>query len=89
MISLALGEASSVSTLTDLAHALAIALVAGAVAAYHWRVLRSDTHRSQPVPLEAGAPAQVVVQLRAADAETLEQALSILRARGIDVSVYA
>lgn len=99
ILSLLLGEASSVSVLTDLSHALAIAIVAAAVAGYHWRVLRSDLHRQLPssvsVPVsvsvegETPTPAQVTVQLRAADAATLERALSTLRASGVDVSVYA
>ena len=90
IITLLLGEASNASVLTDLSHALAVALVAGGVAAYHWRILRNDLRTAQPVVVESeGAHAQVVVQLRAADAATLEHALSVLRANGVEVSVRA
>jgi hypothetical protein len=86
VINLLLGETSSVSLLSDLAHALAVVVVAGSVAIYHLRVLRADTRRVTPLPsAEAPAAAEVVLRLRAADATTLERALDTLRASGVEV----
>jgi hypothetical protein len=88
IINLLLGETSSVSLLSDLAHALAVVVVAGSVAIYHLRVLRSDSRRfSRLPPAEALAAAEVVLKLRAADATTLERALDTLRATGVEVVV--
>ena len=85
LISLGLGEASSVGVLTDLTHALAVAAVAAVVAAYHWRVLRSDARRTvvEASPTEARA----VVELRAEDPAALERALSAVRASGVQVKI--
>ena len=101
LIGLALGEGSTIGVLTDLAHALAVAVVATLVAVYHWRVLRSDTLRARAsaesaeaaTPAEAvetvepvaPEPAEALVQIRAADRATLERALDMLRATGIEV----
>jgi hypothetical protein len=86
VINLLLGETSSVSLLSDLAHALAVVVVAGSVAIYHLRVLRADSRRvSPPTPAEAPAAAEVVLKLRAADATTLERALDTLRGTGVEI----
>jgi hypothetical protein len=86
VINLLLGETSSVSLLSDLAHALAVVVVAGGVAIYHLRVLRADSRRvTPPTPAEAPAAAEVVLKLRAADASTLERALDTLRGTGVEV----
>jgi Domain of unknown function (DUF5671) len=85
VIGLGLGDTSRVSVLTDLAHALAVALVATIVAVYHWRVLRADARRTEAEV--APAEARLVVELRAADPAGLEQALSALQASGVQVKV--
>jgi hypothetical protein len=93
LIGLALGEPASVQLQTDVAHAIAIASLAAAIAGYHWRVLRADTRRAQPVavadtaPAPVAAPVLAVVEILAADAETLSRALSALRSAGVDVKV--
>jgi hypothetical protein len=90
VINLLLGQTSSVSLLSDLAHALAVVLVAGSVAIYHLRILRADSRRSDSVtPVEAPPAAQVVLQVRAPDAATLEQALATLRSTGVEVTLLS
>jgi Domain of unknown function (DUF5671) len=88
VIALALGEDSSVDLLADLAHAAALALVAGAIAAYHWRVLRSDAVRA-PVTAKAepAPPSHAFVEITARNQAALEHALSALRATGVQVTV--
>ena len=85
LIGLGLGDSSSVSVLTDLAHALAVAAVAAVVAVYHWRVLRADARRT--VAEVGPAEARVVVELRAADPAALERALSALQASGVELKI--
>jgi hypothetical protein len=85
LIGLGLGDSSSVSVLTDLAHALAVAAVAAVVAVYHWRVLRADARRT--VAEVRPAEARVVVELRAADPAALERALSALQASGVELKI--
>ncbi|MBV9545419.1 MAG: hypothetical protein JOY61_13705 [Chloroflexi bacterium] len=90
VISLLLGESSTSAVLTDLIHALAVAIVAGLVAAYHWRILRADAQRSSaPAILQSEAPAEtrVTLQIRAATPVALEQAIAALRSTGVEVSV--
>ncbi|MBV9597610.1 MAG: hypothetical protein JOZ87_12190 [Chloroflexi bacterium] len=102
-VGVGVGESASVSLLTDLTRALAVAIVAGAVAGYHWRVLRADARRAttEPapvpaesvaeaqltVPAESVAEAQLTVQIRAATPADLEHAIAILRSRGVEVAV--
>ncbi len=112
LISLLLGASSSTSVLTDLTRALAVAIVAGGVAAYHWRILRADARDSaehapahvsdaehaagtgmrSPVgatALQTDMPdeARATVQIRAASAVALEQAITTLRSTGVEVDV--
>jgi hypothetical protein len=88
LLTLALGGAWSTAVLGDLAHALAIAVVAAGVAAYHWRILRADARRGQPAPpLVPAEPAAALVEIRAADAAALGRALAALRATGVQVTV--
>jgi hypothetical protein len=92
VISLLLGESSTASLLTDLSRALSVAIVAGLVAGYHWRILRSDARRgAAPLTDEAEppaeAPATVHVQIRAATQAALEQAIATLRSTGVEVSI--
>jgi hypothetical protein len=85
-----LGTTWTISVAIDLAHSLAIAVVAGLVAAYHWRILRSDAPRVQPVAAEAPAQAvSQVIQIRAADSAALERALETLRSSGVEVAVIS
>ena len=95
MISLLLGAESSASLLTDLMHALSVAIVAGVVAAYHWRILRADA-RGEPPPSvpepqsgsgQVPAETQVTVQIRAATPAALEHAIATLRSTGVEVAV--
>jgi hypothetical protein len=90
LIGLALGEPAVVQLQTDVAHAVAIASLAAAIAGYHWRVLRGDSRRVQPIEAAepAPAPTRAVVEIQATDAEALSQALSALRATGVDVKVH-
>ncbi|HEV7662710.1 MAG TPA: DUF5671 domain-containing protein, partial [Chloroflexota bacterium] len=58
VLGLVLGEPYSAQVLTDLAHGVALALVAGLLAGYHWRALRHDTRGSAhilPVPTNVSA----------------------------------
>jgi hypothetical protein len=90
LFGLLLGESSTASLLTDLAHALAVASVTAIVAVYHWRILRVDATRAQAAPVEpAGAGAEAVVQIRAVDAAALERALAVLRSTGVEVARLA
>ena len=73
--------------LSDLAHALAVGIVAAVVAVYHWRVLRADAKRTLPVSQPTVPEAQALVELRAVNAEALERALSALRSTGVQVIV--
>ncbi len=89
VLNLLLGELPSAGLTADLAHALGVALVAAAVAAYHWRTLAADTRRAAAVPAPAAAPselaAEAVVRLRAPSPAALAEALDTLRARGLQV----
>jgi Domain of unknown function (DUF5671) len=94
VISLLLGETSSASLLTDLMRALSVAVVAGVVAAYHWRILRADARRTassvpEPTlqPVEEMEEALVTLQIRAATPAALEQAIATLRSTGVEVAV--
>jgi hypothetical protein len=93
LLSLALGGPLSPDLLTDLAHALALAVVAAAVAAYHWRALRSDArHAPSTATTEApgpAVPAAAVVEIQAPDADSLTRALAALRATGVEVTLLS
>jgi len=88
LLGLVLGAAFGQDVATDLAHAIALASVAALVAVYHWRVLLADARLGRPV---AAAPvateATALVEIHAADAESLSRALSALRASGVEVRV--
>jgi len=103
LLRLLLGDAWNIQVATSLADAVAYALVAAVVAAYHWRILQSDGPRQRAVaidapvaaeapvatatPVAAEAPAQATIQIRAADSAALERALETLRSTGVDVAV--
>jgi uncharacterized protein DUF5671 len=98
LLGLALGGGFGPDVATDLAHAVALASVAAVVAVYHWRVLRADARLSESVAIEVEAvaaepvepepaAASAVVEISAPDAESLSQALSALRATGVDVRI--
>lgn len=53
LLRLGLGATFGQDVAVDLAHAVAVASVAGLVAVYHWRVLRADGRRAAPVTAEA------------------------------------
>jgi len=83
LLGLALGGAFGQDVATDLAHAVALAAVAGLVAVYHWRVLRADARFGQPELVATEATA--VVEIHAADAESLGRALAGLRDSGVEI----
>jgi hypothetical protein len=85
LLGLALGGTFGQDVATDLAHAVALAAVAGLVAAYHWRVLSADARLGQPEVVATEATA--VVEIHAADAESLSRALSALRDSGVEIRV--
>jgi hypothetical protein len=84
LIGVALGASFGTSVALDLTHALAIAVVAGTVAGYHWRILRADSAAS---PTSVEPKTELTVRLEAPDAETLARALDALRATGVSVTV--
>jgi hypothetical protein len=86
VLNLALGTTTTAALVSDLARALAVTVVGGGCAAYHWYALRQDARRTAAEPpAVAAAPAPVarLVRLSAPDAAALDQALAHLRARGI------
>jgi hypothetical protein len=85
LLGLVLGGTFGQDVATDLAHAVALAAVAGLVAVYHWRVLRADARLGQAEFVATEATA--VVEIHAADAESLGRALAALRDSGVDVRV--
>jgi hypothetical protein len=85
LLGLVLGGTFGQDVATDLAHAVALAAVAGLVAAYHWRVLSADARLGQPEVVATEATA--VVEIHAADAESLSRALSALRDSGVEIRV--
>ena len=92
LLTMVLGAPWSREVQSDLAHALAIAVVASLVAGYHWRILRADARRLEPPPVateatETAAPTHAVVDIRAADPEALASALAALRGTGVEVTV--
>ena len=88
LLGLALGGSFGQDVATDLAHAIALASVAALVAVYHWRVLRADARLAQPVAaVPVTAEATAVVEIHAADAESLGRALAALRGSGVDFRV--
>jgi hypothetical protein len=91
---LVLGGATPADVKIDLAHALALAIVAGVIAAYHGRALREDANGNGPMRDVTEAPteteparASVTVRLSAAEVKRLDDALGALRAMGVDVTV--
>lgn len=96
LLNLALGERASVSLASELGHWGAVAVVAGAVAAYHWYAVRLDSAVPVPVPTvsdeietqASAAPASVLVRLSATDAAAIEQALAAVRQRGVQAEVF-
>jgi hypothetical protein len=87
LLGLALGAVSAAEVQVDLAHACAVSAVAAAVAAYHWRVLRTDTRAARPSTSESAGTVHAVVDIRADDAAALDRALDALRATGVEVKV--
>jgi hypothetical protein len=95
LLGLALGSVSTVEVMVDLAHATAVCAVAAVVAGYHWRVLRTDGRRaypSSPSPSPSATPAltepaTAIVEIHAVDAQSLNRALTALRATGVEVTV--
>ena len=86
MCSSDLGASFNTSVALDLTHAVAVAVVAGIVAVYHWRVIRSDSARS-PAVEPANTPRRATVRIEADDEASLTRALDALRATGVRVSV--
>jgi hypothetical protein len=84
-LSLLLGASPTSSLVANLVHALATALVAGGVVAYHVRVVRADARRAKPEPPPRVGAAERLVRLKAATMDEIEAALTLLRARGIEV----
>ena len=85
LLGLVLGGGFGQDVATDLAHAVALASVAALVAVYHWRVLRADARLGQPE--RTATEATAVVEIRAADAESLGRALATLRDSGVEIRV--
>lgn len=90
---LVLGGAEPADVKIDLAHALALAIVAGFIAAYHARVLRADAAAdrgvatSEAVARTQAVRASITVRLSAVDASRLEEALGTVRAMDVDVTI--
>jgi nitrogen fixation-related uncharacterized protein len=88
LLGLALGEPLSAAWQADFGHALAISVVGGFLAVYQWRVLRADARRAEPARATAAAqPVEAVVEIHAADQDSLSRALSVLRLTGVQVTV--
>jgi uncharacterized protein DUF5671 len=86
LIGLLLGGDFATEIGLDLAHALAVSVVAALVAAYHWRILRQDA-RTSAANAEADHSVRSIVEIRAADAQAMAAALEALRATGVSVKV--
>jgi hypothetical protein len=86
LLGLALGGGFSVGVAADLVHALAVASVAALLAVYHFQVVRSDAHVGLRTT-GSDAPVTAIVEIHAADADSLSRALSALRSTGVQVSV--
>lgn len=92
---LLLGSTSIAAVTNSLARAIAVAIVAGVIAAYHWRVIRDDGRRAATVDPPVEEPAdepsdfqhERVVRLRARTEAALEVVLADLTRKGIDVTV--
>jgi thioesterase domain-containing protein len=93
LLGLALGGALGQDITTDLAHAVALASVAVLILVYHWRVLRADGRLAESPSTTAVVAEPVttssvaIVEIHAADAESLNRALSALRQTGVEVTV--
>ena len=91
---LVLGSTSIAAVTNGLARAIAVAIVAGAIAVYHWRVIRDDSrlaatiapHADEAVDEPAIPPHERVVRLRARSSAELEEALADLARQGIVVT---
>ena len=86
LINVALGASFDTSVALDVTHAIAVAVVAGTVAVYHWRVIRADSARG-PADVPANAPRRATVRIEADDEASLSRALDALRAIGVRVSL--
>jgi hypothetical protein len=84
LLGLMLGSATASSASTELSHALAVAVVAAGISAYHWRMVRIDMIEHPPA-VSAPSAAQMVVELSAPTTAVLEAALESLRDRGVRV----
>jgi hypothetical protein len=96
LLGLVLGGSFGQDVATDLAHAIALASVAALVAVYHWRALRADARVAEPLHVEAPVAvsperarvaATALVEIHAADAESLGRALATLRDSGMEIRV--
>jgi hypothetical protein len=87
LLGVALGKSFGTDVAVDLAHALAVGIVAATIGIYQWRVLRADSSRA-PAPAAPHAHA-VVVEISADDADSLSHALAALRASGVRVTVQS
>jgi hypothetical protein len=84
LLGLVLGSVNASTAIVDLSHAIAVAVVAAGLSAYHWRMTRIDM-LSPAVASSAAAPAQAVVELGAPTAAAIDAALEALRRQGISV----
>jgi len=93
LLGVALGKRFDTAVAVDLAHALAVAVVAASIGVYQWRVLRIDSGRGAAVPhppatpIAAAAAAVAVVEIRAEDEASLQRALAALHASGVQVTL--
>jgi hypothetical protein len=100
LLGVALGDSFSVDVAANLAHALAAASVAAVIAAYQWRVIRTDAQTQTTIPTSdttepqatiepvvVAVPESIVVEIQAADSAALCAAVSTLRATGVQVTV--
>jgi hypothetical protein len=81
VISLLLGASSGASVLTDLTRALAVAVVAAGVAAYHWRILRADARRTAEAQALVPEPVQPLEPREPLDAPPSTEAHVTLHVR--------
>lgn len=87
ILSIALGSAGASASI-NLSHAVAVSIVAGGVAAYHWRMVRMDMQVRVPA-VRTTEPARVVVELAAPSQTAIDTALQVLRDQGVTVRYRA
>jgi Domain of unknown function (DUF5671) len=89
VLTLLLGATPSASLMSNLAHDLALAIVAGLLVAHHALTVRADARASAVASKEDAEAIEVVWRVRAPDASRLQRFERELKKNGVEVEVIS